>query len=82
MTADTPYQWLSRIAERDPQRPCLVDDVGVLTYGVVQQRVDARAREIRVSIDAWEVKPVEVSIDVDSVIEILAIQLGGGVPFP
>lgn len=82
MTADTPYHWLSRIAEGDPHRPCLVDDAGVLTYGAVRERVDARAREIRASIDAWEVRTVEVSIDVASVIEILAIQHGGGVPFP
>jgi len=82
MTADTPYQWLSRVATSDPERSCLVDDANVLAYGDVLARVDARAHAIRAGIEPWEIVPVEVAIDVDSVIEILATQEAGGVPFP
>ena len=48
----------------------------------MRTRVDARAAAIRGGIEAWRIVPVEVAIDVDSVIEILAIQKAGGVPFP
>lgn len=82
MTADTPYYWLSRVAADDPARPCLVDDADVLTYGEVLERVDARAPAVRAGVDTWEITPVEVAIDVESIIEILAVQEAGGVPLP
>lgn len=82
MTADTPYQWLSRVAEADPGRACLVDDTSQLGYGAVAQRVDARADAIRRTVGAWEIVPSAVSIGIDSIVEILAIQHAGAVPFP
>lgn len=82
MTVDTPYTWLLQVATDDPKRPCLVDAIGVLSYGEVRDRVESRARSIAEDIEAWEIVPVEVAIDVDSVVEILAVQRAGGVPLP
>jgi O-succinylbenzoic acid--CoA ligase len=82
MTADTPYDWLSRVAADHPECPCLADGVEELTYGEVLERVDARATEMRNLIHEWEIVPVPVRIDVDSVIEILAVQRAAGVPLP
>ena len=82
MTADTPYDWLSRVASATPLRPCLVDHAEILSYGDVVERVDMRAAEVRQGIGAWEIVPFPARIDIDSVIEILAIQKARGVPFP
>lgn len=82
MTADTPYSWLSGIATDDPQRPCLVDEVEIFTYRDVLKGVDMRANEMRNRIHQWEIVPVPVRIDVNSVMEILAVQRAGGVPLP
>ena len=82
MTADTPYQWLSRVAVDDPGRPCLIDGATVLTYSEVLARVDARARVVSNATEQWEIVSVLVANDIDSIIEILAIQRAGGVPLP
>ena len=82
MTVDTPYHWLVRVAEDDPERPCLFDDVDSLTYREMHKRVDERAESIATRLDAWEIVPLEVSLDIDSIVEILAIQRAGGVPLP
>jgi O-succinylbenzoic acid--CoA ligase len=82
MTPDTPYRWLSRVARVDPDRVCLVDDAQTMSYRDVLGRVDARAAEMRSRLTEWQIIPVEVSLDVESVIEILATGHAGGVPFP
>jgi O-succinylbenzoic acid--CoA ligase len=82
MTADTPYHWLSQVAVDDPARACLIDGVAVLTYGEVLARVDARAQVVSTDTEPWEIVPVAVAIDVDSIVEILAIQHAGRVPLP
>jgi O-succinylbenzoic acid--CoA ligase len=82
MTADTPYHWLARVVADDPDRSCLVDDATEFTYAEVLERVSVRANALREDIGAWEIVPIRVSIDIDSVIEILAIQHAGGVPLP
>jgi O-succinylbenzoic acid--CoA ligase len=82
MTAETPYRWLSRGAADHPERPCLVQGIDELTYRDVLERVDTRVNEMRKLIQEWEIVPIPVRIDVDSVIEILAVQRAGGVPFP
>jgi O-succinylbenzoic acid--CoA ligase len=82
MTADTPYHWLARVAANDPERLCLADDTIELTYGEVLDRVQVRAKALREDIAAWEIVPTQVAIDIDSVIDILAIQHAGGVPLP
>jgi O-succinylbenzoic acid--CoA ligase len=82
MTADTPYHWLAGVAADDPDRLCLVDDTTELTYGEVLERVQVRAKAMRGDISAWEIVPTPVAIDIDSVIDILAIQHTGDVPLP
>jgi O-succinylbenzoic acid--CoA ligase len=82
MTAETPYQWLSRVAQADPDRVCLVEDTHLVSYGEVHGRVVTRADEVRAQVGDWEIIPIDVGLDVSSVIEILAIQHAGGVPFP
>lgn len=82
MTADTPYHWLSRVAAGDPHRACLIDDDGVLTYRDVLERVDARSADVRQELTGWEIVPVPVRITTESIIEILAIQDAGAVPYP
>jgi O-succinylbenzoic acid--CoA ligase len=82
MTADTPYHWLAAVASDDPDRLCLVDDTTELTYAEVLERVQVRARILREGIAVWEIVPTQVAIDIDSVIDIVAIQHAGGVPLP
>jgi O-succinylbenzoic acid--CoA ligase len=82
MTADTPYHWLSVVATDHPHRPCLVDDGGVVTYSEVLDSVDSRADVFRPRVASWEIVPIPARIDVGSIIEILAVQRAGGVPFP
>jgi O-succinylbenzoic acid--CoA ligase len=82
MTADTPYDWLSLVAADHPHRPCLVDDARALTYREVLDRVDSRADAVRPRVDAWEIVPIPARIDIGSIIEVLAVQRVGGVPFP
>jgi O-succinylbenzoic acid--CoA ligase len=54
----------------------------MFTYGEVLERVDARAQTVANGTEAWEILPVQAGIDVDSIVEILAIQHVGRVPFP
>lgn len=82
MTTDTPYQWLSRVAVDDPGRTCLIGAATELTYREVLERVDARAQVVSSVTEPWEIVPVAVAIDVDSIIEILAIEHAGRVPLP
>lgn len=86
MTADTPYRWLSVVASHDPDRPCLVDIAGVHSYGDVLTRVITRADELRARADHaladGEISTIEVTLSIDSIIEILAVQHRGAVPFP
>lgn len=82
MTTDTPYHWLARVAADDPDRLCLAGATTELTYGDVLDRVQAAAKVLRADIAAWEIVPTPVAIDVDSVIDILAVQHAGGVPLP
>ena len=53
-----------------------------MSYSDVLDRVDARAADMRPRFTEWAVVPVEVSLDIDSVIELLAIGHAGGVPLP
>lgn len=82
MTTDTPYQWLSRVAREDSDRVCLVDDARAMSYSDVLGRVDERADDMRPRVAEWEIVPVKVSLDIESVIEILAVGHAGGVPLP
>ena len=54
----------------------------MFTYGDVLDRVDARAQTVSTATEPWEILPVEVAIDTDSIIEILAVQHAGRVPLP
>lgn len=82
MAIETPNEWLGYVARTDPGRVCLVSDEEVLTYGEVLEFVEARAGEITASINEHEIVLVKVEIDVRSIIELLAIQVAGGVPLP
>jgi O-succinylbenzoic acid--CoA ligase len=82
MTPDTPYQWLSRVAVDDPGRTCLIGTATELTYSNVLERVDARAQVVSTVTAPWEIVPVAAAIDVESIIEILAIVHAGRVPLP
>lgn len=86
MTADTPYRWLSVVASHDPDRPCLVDTAGAHSYGDVLDRVTSRAEDLQTQADHelndGEIRTIEVALNIDSIIEILAVQHLGAVPFP
>jgi O-succinylbenzoic acid--CoA ligase len=82
MTVDTPYHWLSVVAADHPHRPCLVDDAGAVTYREVLDSVDSRADVVRQRLESWDIVPIPARIDIGSIIEILAVQRAGGVPFP
>ncbi len=82
MAADTQHDWIARVCATDPGRVCLVSDGESLTYGEVHRLVEARAREISASIREHEIVVVEVEINLRTIIELLAIQRAGGVPFP
>lgn len=82
MAADTPHDWLRRVASTDPGRALLVGDGRVLTYAETLDKVETRADVIASGVGTDEIVCTEVAVDLDSIIELLAIQVAGGVPLP
>ncbi|MEN8041187.1 MAG: AMP-binding protein [Actinomycetota bacterium] len=82
MAPETPYDWLCKVAGTNPHRACLMTDDALYTYADVRDRVRDRAVVLADCMSPGEIMPVEVGIDVGSIVEILAVQVAGGVPLP
>jgi O-succinylbenzoic acid--CoA ligase len=82
MAGETPYDWLVDLAHTDPDRVCLVGLDGALSYADVLLSVRERASVLSAGIGPHQIVPVQVSIDAESIVELLATQVAGGVPLP
>jgi o-succinylbenzoate---CoA ligase len=82
MAGETPYDWLVDIASAHPDRVCLVGPDKVYGYADVQTLVSERAAALSEGIERDQIVPVPVANDAESIVELLATQVAGGVPLP
>jgi len=82
MVSDTPYGWLERSAQSDPNAPALYLDAGVVTYSELQEHVVSRARILRRIVVEGAIEPVGMWPNLVSIVEMLATMRVGAVPLP
>jgi len=82
MAPETPYGWLADVARVDPDRVCVVTDDRSFTYRSVLELIDERVIHLASLVERDEIVPVQVANDIASMVELLAVQAVGGVPFP
>lgn len=82
MRSETPVTWLNATAESDPDRALVATIDAVFGYGEVAEMVRARERSIPADYGPGRLVPVATSLDVPSVVELLAVQAAGRVPMP
>jgi O-succinylbenzoic acid--CoA ligase len=78
----TPLVWLKDRATRTPDHVCLVLADGEVSYGDLFRFVEERASTVRSEVAPSSVVAIPVLSDLPSVVEILAVSLGGAVPLP
>lgn len=87
MDLRTPADWVDEAAEKEPDAPALVFRDGVVTYDQLADQVHRRAGSLG---DAWpdgaggssSIVTIPVSLDLASIVEVLAVQASGLVPLP
>ena len=82
MATDTPRDWLVDVAQTDPDRVCLVGEHGSLSYADMLALVSERASALSDRVETHQIVPIPVAIDAESIVELLATQMAGGVPLP
>ncbi|MGI9529962.1 MAG: class I adenylate-forming enzyme family protein [Acidimicrobiia bacterium] len=82
MDHTTPAGWIDRWADADFDRPALVLDGAIVSYGHLATETAARARTLRGVVSAGEVVPVLVDLDLPSIVDLFAHMAVGAVPLP
>lgn len=82
MRPQTLVRWLMHWAETDPARVAVVSRDGLCSYGELAEAVQERAEELSSDVPIDRAFPVRVTLDTATIVEMLAVQAGGGVPLP
>jgi O-succinylbenzoic acid--CoA ligase len=80
--ATTPVDWIEGWAAAEFDRPCLVLEEGIISYGQLASDVHSRAGTLRDEAGLGEVVPVVATMDLPSIVDILAHMAVGAVPLP
>lgn len=82
MEPNNPLGWLSRWASEDPDRTAVVTSGGEVSYHQLYDMVQVRASVLRSVVAPGFVAPVQVRLDLPSVVEVFSIAAAGAVPLP
>jgi O-succinylbenzoic acid--CoA ligase len=74
--------WVDAAATDAPGRPALILEDGVVTYHQLRELIGARVGTLAGEYASGEVVPTPVRLDLPSVVEMLALPIGGFVPLP
>ncbi len=78
--AKPPFAWIRDWATTDPDRVAAVSRVGTTTYGELVAMVERRSAVI--DMPSSRLMPVPVSLDLATVVELMAVVAAGGVAMP
>lgn len=80
--AKPPVAWIRDWASTDPDRIAIVSRDGTTTYAELLAMIERRSAAITRDMPSSRLVPIEVSLDVATVVELLAVVAAGGVAMP
>ncbi|GMR01919.1 MAG: o-succinylbenzoate--CoA ligase [Acidimicrobiia bacterium] len=82
MDTDTPYVWLEKAAEREPDAPALILADRVVSYSDLEYQVRARTRSLAHVVSPGSIVPAPMRLDLPSIVEMVAVMRSGAVVLP